>query len=247
MQVTFPFTHLASDPKRAFFPPLKQWHGSPRHPSLGSSKTRPRNLTAALCRVTFRVVKTSDFLALTGLSPGPTSLLTNFFHFRSTARGPGFGDQQPISKHECWLRKQLSRKNNGSSKQLYTRVLLDPPTVTAPKNKAGLRTDPLLSQDVFVIMVGEWRKARILKFLHRTSYIRAELWTRQSRQEMQNENQPTRVVGAGLSRTETLAHREINHASNQIRMCRACQILLKNAICSAVLKPYQINLQAHTT
>lgn len=59
---------------------------------LGRLKTRPRGLTTVLSIVAFRVVKTSDFLGLTGLSPEPSSLLTNFSLTLGQQPGPGFRD-----------------------------------------------------------------------------------------------------------------------------------------------------------
>lgn len=55
-------------------------------------KTRLQGLTTVLSIVTFRVVKTSDFLGLTGLSPEPSSPLTNFSFTLGQQPGPGFGD-----------------------------------------------------------------------------------------------------------------------------------------------------------
>ena len=59
---------------------------------LGQLKMRPRGLTTVLSIVTFRIVKTLDFLGLTGLSPEPSSLLTNFSFTLGQQPGPGFGD-----------------------------------------------------------------------------------------------------------------------------------------------------------
>ena len=96
MHSEFSLTYLASNSERAcfflffFFFFFKQWVTEAC--LLGQLKTRPRDLTAVLSIVTFRVVKTSDFLGLTGLSPGPSSLLTNFSFTLGQQPGPGFGD-----------------------------------------------------------------------------------------------------------------------------------------------------------
>lgn len=59
---------------------------------LRQLKMRPRDLTAVLGIVIFRIVKTSDFQGLTGLSPGPSTLLTNFSFTLGQQPVPDFGD-----------------------------------------------------------------------------------------------------------------------------------------------------------
>lgn len=73
-------------------------------------KSRPQNLTVALSRVSCRVIKASDFVALAGLSPEPASPLTNFSFTLGQQPGPGFGDSQTISKQEYWLTKCFPEK-----------------------------------------------------------------------------------------------------------------------------------------
>ena len=66
-------------------------------------------------------------------------------------------------------------------------VRLDPPTVTAPKTKQGFGRVPSVLRCVcnHGLRVAEGKD---IKVYAQTSYIRAEPWTQQSRQEMQTEN-----------------------------------------------------------
>lgn len=103
---------------------------------------RPRDLTDTLSIVTFRVVEPSDFLGLTGLSLGPTRLLTNSSFTLGQRPGHDFGDQQTISKHEDWLRKLLSRKNNGSRRIALPWSFIQPTLCDSSKIKQGFGLTP---------------------------------------------------------------------------------------------------------
>ena len=92
MHSKFSLRYLASNSESVFFFKKKKNKKTNKKKHRVGLKTRPRGLTTVLSIVTFRVVKTSDFLGLTGLSPEPSSLLTNFSFTLGQQPGPGFGD-----------------------------------------------------------------------------------------------------------------------------------------------------------